>query len=305
MRIIFAGTPPNAARTLQFLIENSHQVVGVLTKEDAPAGRNRQLLQTPVAEVAKANDIALYKANRVDDDTRAWIKGLNPDLGLIVAFGCILKHDDLVIPNLGWMNLHFSILPEFPGPAPVQHALISGASETGVSLFMLNEGIDSGPIVASRKIGIKPNINSSQLLAELTDVGNELLQEVLEDLPHAISNAKPQPTGASFSVAIKPKRQLARIDFDKSARDVHNLIRAMNPEPTAWFDYENTSVRVLESELIENVELDSGIAKLVDGKLVVGCSEGSVALVIVQPAGKKLMNAPDWFRGLRVENLKL
>ena len=305
MRIIFAGTPPNAARTLEFLLENSYQVVGVLTREDALVGRQKQVTQTAVAEVALAGGIALYKTNRVDDATRAWLRGLDSDLGLIVAYGCILKQEDLVIPKLGWMNLHYSLLPEFPGPAPVQHALRSGASETGVTLFMLDEGIDSGPIVASRSFAINQDINSSQLLSELTALGNQLVHEVLGDLSSAISAAKSQPSGASFSVAVKPTRQMARINFGKSARDVHNLIRAMNPEPIAWFEYEGTPVRVLRSELVEELEIESGVVKMLDGKLLVGCGEGSVSLLEIQPAGKKPMSAADWYRGLRDENLRL
>jgi len=305
MRIIFAGTPPNAARTLEFLLENSYQVVGVLTREDALVGRQKQVTQTAVAEVALAGGISLHKTNRVDDATRAWLRGLDPDLGLIVAYGCILKQEDLVIPKLGWMNLHYSLLPEFPGPAPVQHALSSGASETGVTLFMLDEGIDSGPIVASRSLAINQNINSLQLLSELTAVGIQLVHEVLGDVQNAISAAKAQPSGASFSVAVKPTRQMARIDFGNSARDVHNLIRAMNPEPIAWFEYEGTPVRVLRSELIEELEIESGVVKMLDGKLLVGCGEGSVSLLEIQPAGKKPMIAADWYRGLRVENLQL
>jgi methionyl-tRNA formyltransferase len=305
MRIVFAGTPYSAAKTLEFLLANSFQVVGVLTKPDAQVGRQRQVIQTPVAELALEKGIPLYKANRFDQATRDWIRELDAELGLIVAYGCILKQEDLAIPKLGWMNLHFSLLPEFPGPAPVQHALSSGASRTGVTLFMLDEGIDSGPIVASRAFDIDQNINSAELLTELTIVGNQLLHEVLLDAKKAISTARAQPAGASFSVAVKPTRQMARIDFGKAARDVHNLIRAMNPEPIAWFEHDGLAIRVLKSKLIEQLAIERGVAQLVDGKLLVGCSQGSVELLVIQPAGKKPMAAADWYRGLRVENLRL
>jgi len=304
LRIIFAGTPQNAASTLDYLIENGVEVVGVLTKQDAPFGRSRQLTQSAVADVAAARGVPLYKTNRIDDETRTWIASLKADLGVIVAYGSILKKEDLEIPRLGWMNLHFSLLPQLPGPAPVQHALMSGLETTGVTIFILDEGIDSGPIVASTELKIGVNQNARELLEALTHAGNELLVEVLRDAENQISSAKAQSAAAPFAVAVKPTRAMARIDFSKSASEVHNLVRAMNPEPTAWFDYNEEPVRVLESEL-DTVVLPAGTAEIKDKKLVVGCKEGSVAFVKVQPSGKRPMSGADWFRGLRVEKLQL
>jgi methionyl-tRNA formyltransferase len=303
MKIIFAGTPKNAASCLRALLDSGLEVVGVLTKEDASVGRSSHLSLSAVAAVAEANGISLLKANRVDETVRSWMKSLNADLGLIVAYGCILKKPDLLIPRLGWMNLHYSLLPNLPGPAPVQHALMAGFKSTGVSLFMLDEGIDSGPIVAAREISIEPHENSAELLERLTNVGNQLLLEVLENAEVLITNAIPQPSGASFAVAVKPSRASARIDFSKNAVDVHNLIRAMNPEPTAWLEHNSQAIRVLESVLIHSHDLEVGTAAIQNKKLLVGCKDGAVELLQVQPAGKNPMPGADWFRGLRVEEL--
>lgn len=305
MRIVFAGTPVNAAQTLEALLAGGFSVVGVLTRADAARGRQRTVLPSEVAQLAEERGLPLFKTNRIDEAARIWLRSLGADLGVIVAYGAILGTDDLEIPRHGWINLHYSLLPELPGAAPVQHALIRGLKTTGVSVFRLNEGLDSGPILAQRSIEIHSDWNAGELLKNLSLTGSELLAEVLNSLPKGFESAKEQQHVANRKLASKPSREFAKLDFNSTASELLNLVRGLNPEPMAWFSYLETPVRVLRAKVSSESEIAFGMARLVAGQLVVGCAGGALELIEVQPAGKKPMPAADWFRGLRAEEIKL
>lgn len=302
MRIIFAGTPSNAAHTLDALVEAGFDVVGVLTREDAQVGRHKILTESAVATSAKRHGIETMKANRVSDDVSGWISALKPDLGVIVAYGSILKSQVLELPTKGWINLHYSLLPKFPGAAPVQHAILNGETTTGVTVFRLDEGIDTGPILAQAVSSIGKDQSSGELLEALALVGSDLLVDTLTNLEERIGNLKPQQLPTGEPVAGKISRSSARLNFSEPALAVHNFVRAMNPEPVAWFEYHGSPVRVLRTSLAEQENLSIGEAKLIHGELVLGCSDSALTLLRVQPAGKKEMSGADWFRGLRSES---
>jgi methionyl-tRNA formyltransferase len=306
LKIIFAGTPANAAFTLERLLQAGIDVVGVISRVDAAVGRKKAVVPSAVSELALRNSLDLYRTNRIDEETEDWIRSKNADLGVIVAYGSILREPVLSIPKLGWVNLHYSLLPEFPGPAPVQHALLSGKETTGVTLFVLDEGIDSGPIIARREVPIHENENAGELLQKLTEIGAELLLDVLSKSPGLLTAATAQPKGSSFAVAIKPTRRMAKLDFSNSATELANLVRAMNPEPMAWFATSDTEVRVLEAKPVPTSNLAEGLCAIEGKSVVVGTANAKgLELLRVQPAGKKPMAASDWFRGLRLDVVEI
>lgn len=305
MRIVFAGTPINAAKTLESLVIAGHTVVGVLTRADAPTGRNGLVTESPVAMAASSLGIPVMKSNQVDKSVLDWLSKLNPDLGVIVAYGCILASDALGIPKKGWVNLHYSLLPKYPGASPVQHALLAGETETGVTVFQLDEGVDTGPILATKQTGILPDENAGELLERLTGVGSELLGQSLSEFDKQHSSQKHQEIITDRFVTRRINRAMARLSFEVSAKEFVNKVRAMNPEPVAWCELDGVPIRVLEASISDLSELTPGMLKLVDSELVVGCLAGAVILKVLQPSGKKPMKGADWFRGLRRDSLFL
>lgn len=305
MRIIFAGTPANAAKTLEALLEANHEVVGVLTRIDAPSGRNGTLTESDVALVASEHGLPLHKSNLPDSHTSEWLAGLKPDLGVIVAYGSILKRNLLEIPAHGWLNVHYSLLPKYPGASPVQQALLEGESTTGVTVFQLDDGVDSGPIVSQTTVEIAPAATAGSVLEGLTLVGSDLLIETLANLEGNLAAKIAQDGSSKHPVTRKISRAMAKIEFGTPASKIVNLVRAMNPEPVAWFEFESQPIRVFESAITEIAGLPVGVASFVDGELVVGSLDMAVALRTVQPAGKKPMAGADWFRGLRRDSLSL
>jgi methionyl-tRNA formyltransferase len=305
LRIIFAGTPDNAAKTLEALVNAGHNVVGVLTRTDAPTGRSGKVIESPVAAVASSLGIPIFKANKVDQEALVWMSGLNAELGVIVAYGSILNSEALKMPTRGWVNLHYSLLPKFPGASPVQQAILEGENETGVTVFMLDEGVDTGPVIATQQADIFPGESAGSLLERLTDIGSKLLGETLDDFDGRVSSRVVQSRSDAIKVTRKINRSMAKLDFSVSASDVVNKVRAMNPEPVAWFEVDSGPVRVLEATVASEGVLPVGMASLVGSQLLVGCLAGTVQLKVVQPAGKKPMSAADWFRGLRTDSLLL
>jgi methionyl-tRNA formyltransferase len=230
---------------------------------------------------------------------------LKPDLGVIVAYGSILKPNLLDIPAEGWLNVHYSLLPKYPGASPVQQALLEGDSTTGVTVFQLDEGVDSGPILSQASTEISPDTTAGSLLEELTGVGSKLLLSTLENLDSCIQKRILQEPSSTQPLTRRITRAIAKIDFGMPAHAIVNLVRAMNPEPVAWFEFESQPVRVLEISISEVPEMAVGVGVLSQGELVVGCADKAIILRTLQPAGKKPMAGADWFRGLRRDSLSL
>jgi len=298
-RIVFAGTPDNAALALSQLVVAGLNVVGVITREDSKIGRKGTIQESAVARQAALNAIPVFKTNSIDSTCRDWISSLEPDLGVVVAYGVIFDLDFLGLPKHGWLNLHYSLLPELRGAAPVQNAILRGLSETGVTVFKLDRGVDTGPIVAQERVAIEPTESSGELLEKLSRVGSALLVSVLLDTESRFGNAYAQPEQFPEDIAKKPTRGSARLLFKAVSKDLAAKVRAMNPEPMAWFEFEGKSVRVLQARASSKSSGPVGVAQLVEKELVVSCADGSLVLDLVQPAGKSPMTGADWFRGLR------
>ena len=308
MKIVFAGTPANAAQTLRAL-SASFEVVAALTRPDAPIGRKRVMTPSAVAEAADELGIPVIKANRVDEGVRTEIESTGADLGVIVAYGALLDQAALDSLPKGWINLHYSLLPQWRGAAPVQRAIMAGDRETGVTLFQLDRGMDTGPIHLQIPTVIEPGETTADLLPRLTQLGVTGLAELLPRIAAELSSPIPQDPGllASLPTADKLTRDDARINWRQNAVEVENLIRGLNPEPMAWTTLDDESFRVLEARALGATDWQSlagdntepGRVTLENGRALVSCGSGSLLeLRTVQPAGKRPMSATDWARGL-------
>jgi methionyl-tRNA formyltransferase len=304
LRVVFAGTPQNAAETLDSLVSEGVQIVGVLTRTDARVGRSGELTPSAVAQKAHELGLETFRTNKIDDKAIEWLISLRADIGAVVAYGSIFKQPVLEIPRLGWLNLHYSVLPELPGPAPVQHAILQGKKVTGVTVFRLDSGVDSGPIISSKEQAIDDADTTGSLLSKLTGIGSKLLVDILQQDEAKLTLARPQEISGVHASAIKPTRVLARLDLTGDALTQLNKIRAMNPEPMAWFELNGTIIRVIRARFQYSIS-ESSTMRIVEKELVVHCKAGSLVFDLVQPAGKQQMSGADWFRGLRVEKLKL
>ncbi len=303
MKIAFAGTPRNAAETLLALHEMGHEISVVITRLDAPTGRKRLMTPSPVAEVAEALNIPVVKTNRVDDSALVEIKRFAADLGVIVAYGALLNRKALDALPLGWVNLHYSLLPYWRGAAPVQHALLNRDSMTGVTIFQLDEGMDTGPIFCQVPTEVNPNEDARDLLERLTKLGISALGETLPGIFSGLAKPSTQDLTKldTYPLATKLSRQLARIDWSASSSKIDALIRAMNPEPMAWTEYGGDPIRILAARpySLGTADATPGTVSNSNDTIAVACGDSSaLAIIEVQPAGKKAMSARDWFRGL-------
>lgn len=304
MKVIFAGTPANAARTLQALLDGPYEVVAVLTRPDAEVGRKRVITPSPVAQVAQAAGIPVYKANKVSQELAQELGSLGAQLGVVVAYGAIFKKFVLDALPLGWVNLHYSLLPDWRGAAPVQNTILSGDSDTGVTLFQLDEGMDTGPILGTVATTVQVGETSGRLLERLTELGISLLNQELPRIAAGIATPTVQDNSHRSRLATKPTREAALIDWAAPASHIERLVLGMNPEPMAHTQLGTDSFRVLDAVnlgaapegLLTNITPGSLIFEAKRVMVVCGSST-LLQLKAVQPAGKNPMPALDWARG--------
>lgn len=300
MRCLFAGTPDVAAVVLTALLDSTHDVCAVLTRPDAPAGRGRALQPSPVAALAREAGIEVLQPTTLrDPDVQQRLRALAPDVAPIVAYGGLVPADALAIPQHGWVNLHFSLLPQWRGAAPVQHAIWRGDDVTGATTFLLEEGLDTGPIFGTLTDAIRPDDTSGALLDRLAHAGAGLMIATLD----AIETGQAQPVAQAGDATYAPKitTEDARVRWDVPAVAVDRQIRACTPGPGAW-----TTARD-ERLGLGPVTITPGEGSLAPGQLrvgkrdiLVGTVTDPVRLGRVRPAGKKEMDAADWARGVRL-----
>lgn len=296
MRIVFAGTPAVAIPSLE-AVAARHEVVAVVTREDAPLGRKRVLTPSPVAEAAERLGLPVVKANRLGEDVTARIAALRPDLGVVVAYGGLVREPLLSLPRLGWVNLHFSLLPRWRGAAPVQRAVIAGDTETGAAVFHLVPELDAGDVYAELRRPIGQDETAGELLGALADEGATLLADTVDALSAGTAVATPQ-TG---EVTLAPKLALddARLDLTEPAERVYARLRGVTPEPGAFVLLEGERFKVLAARRTEDEEpLPPGAVELRGKRVLAGTGTAPLELVTVQPAGRRAMPAADWMRGI-------
>lgn len=302
MRCVFAGTPDVAAVALSRLLDSDHEVVAVVTRPDARAGRGRSLSPSPVAELAEQHGIEVLKPVSLrEPEVLDRLRALAPDVAPIVAYGGLVPADALGIPAAGWVNLHFSLLPRWRGAAPVQHAIWRGDDVTGASTFLLEEGLDTGPVFGSVIEEIAPDDTSGALLARLAEIGADLLVETLDLLESGAAAAVPQVGESSYA----PKLTVddARVRWDVPAFAVDRQVRACTPAPGAWTTVHGDRLGIGPVTLGDGVPgLAPGEVHVTKREVHVGTLTDPVLLRMVRPAGKREMPAADWARGVRLES---
>ena len=302
MRLVFAGTPEAAVPSLEALLASNHEVVAVITRPDAPAGRGRHLAASPVAEVADKHGLeTLMPARAGDPAFVARLAEIAPDCVPVVAYGNLIPPAALDIPVHGWVNLHFSVLPAWRGAAPVQHAIMAGDEVTGASTFRIEQGLDTGPVYGVVTEPIGRFDTSGDLLARLAVSGARLLVATVDGIESGELRPQPQPADG---VTYAPKVTVddAHIDWTTPALRVDRLVRGCTPAPGAWTTFRGERLKVGPVQLVpELAELSPGVIVADKHTVRVGTGSHAVELGEVRPQGKKPMAAADWARGVRPE----
>ncbi len=305
MRLVFAGTPAAAVRSLEALLGSRHEVVAVVTRPDAPSGRGLQVAKSPVAQRAEAAGLEILRPERPKDpDFLARLRELAPDCCPVTAYGALIPQPALDIPRHGWVNLHFSLLPAWRGAAPVQHSIWHGDDLTGATTFALVRELDAGPVFGVVTEPVKPSDTAGDLLARLSVSGAELLVATMDGIESGELVARPQPADG-ISLAPKITAGDAHVDWHKPALAVSRLIRACTPAPGAWSVLDGTRLKLGPLAAVTRADPGGAAAPgelLVErSRVLVGTGTLPVELGDVQPDGKRLMRAPDWARGLRLD----
>ncbi|GAA1894650.1 methionyl-tRNA formyltransferase [Streptomyces sodiiphilus] len=302
MRLVFAGTPEVAVPALDALLASSrHEVAAVVTRPDAPAGRGRRMVASPVARRAEEAGIEILRPARPGEESFLdRLRQIAPDCCPVVAYGALLPAPALRIPSHGWVNLHFSLLPAWRGAAPVQHAVMAGDEITGASTFLIEEGLDSGPVFGTVTEEIRPRDTSGDLLTRLAFAGAGLLAATMDGIEDGTLKAVPQP-GEGITSAPKLTAADARVDWRAPALRVDRVVRGCSPAPGAWTQVRGERLKLREvAPSPQHTGLAPGELSVGKHSVYVGTGSHAVELIWVQPQGKKPMRAADWARGARV-----
>ncbi|WP_405620191.1 methionyl-tRNA formyltransferase [Streptomyces sp. NBC_01508] len=302
MKLVFAGTPEVAVPALDALIASDrHEVAAVVTRPDAPSGRGRRLVASPVAQRAEEAGIEILRPARPRDEaflTR--LREIAPDCCPVVAYGALLPRVALDIPAHGWVNLHFSLLPAWRGAAPVQHAVMAGDGTTGAATFLIEEGLDSGPVYGVITEDVRPTDTSGDLLTRLAFAGAGLLAATMDGIEDGTLKAVPQPA-EGISLAPKLTVEDARVDWSAPALRVDRVVRGCTPAPGAWTVFRGERLKLVQlSPTADRTDLAPGEPAVGKNSVHVGTGSYAVELLWVQPQGKKPMRAADWARGVRI-----
>ena len=303
MRLVFAGTPAVAVPSLRALASGPHEIAAVVTRDDAPLGRKRVLTPSPVAHAADELGLAVIKADRLDAEVTARIAELEPDLGVIVAYGGLVREPLLSTPAHGWINLHFSLLPRWRGAAPVQRALMAGDAVTGASVFQLVAALDAGDVFAEERYEVPTGATSATVLDDLAEIGAPLLARVVDGIADGSATA----TAQQGEPTLAPKLTLddGALDLTRDAESLLHQIAGVTPEPGAHTTLDGARFKVLRAAPADAPPLPPGRVAASGKDVVVGTGTTPLRLDTVQPAGKGAMNASDWFRGLRTDEPEL
>jgi methionyl-tRNA formyltransferase len=294
LRLIFMGTPAFAVPTLTEIIGQGHEVVAAYTRAPAPGGRRGlEMVKSPVHLAAERFGIPVLTPKSLrGPEAQAEFARFGADAAIVVAYGLILPLSVLQAVPLGCLNLHGSALPRWRGAAPIQRAIMAGDRETAVMVMQMEEGLDTGPVGMAERIAIGPDMNAGQLHDRMMIVGADLMVRALAALARGSLNFIPQ-SAEGVTYAAKITKEECRIDFSKPAQAVHDHIRGLSPAPGAFFEHEGRRVKVLRAAMAEG----SGPAGTILGENLIACGTGAIFLIEVQPAGKSVMSAADFWRG--------
>jgi len=301
VRVVFFGTPEFAVPSLEALLGEGFDVVAAVTQPDRPRGRSRSaLVPSPVKAAAQSEDIPVLQPDRsTEPGFVEQLRALAPDVGVVVAYGHILRPSLLAIPKHGMINVHPSLLPELRGAAPIEWAIINGLEKTGVTIMRMDAGMDTGPILHQIPHHTPDDVTAGELAEHLAEIGAQALVEALAMLEQEGIKARPQD-GARATYAPKLTREIARIPWGDPAERISRLIRGLDPKPGAWTELDGRQVKLFGARVAEGRGAP-GQVLTADGGLVIAAGGGAVAIDEVQPAGKAPMTAAEWIRGRGVQ----
>jgi methionyl-tRNA formyltransferase len=298
VRILFAGTPDVVIPSLNWIASSEHELLGILTRPAAAQGRSSALIDSPAAEFAKNNSINLYTS--IDEITSEDLLS-SVDLVIVIAYGKIIPNDLLGIPKHGWINVHFSLLPKYRGAAPVQRAIWNGEEISGISIFQLDAGMDTGPLYLQKTVSIEQVQTSGECLEMMSHLVPEMLGETL----NKIQNLEP-PTPQDNSVStLAPKiaKSESRINWSDSASSIRNMVRALNPAPRAKSTFRDNEVFFYEVNVCDmRSEKASGTISFENQRLFAATNDFDIEIVKVQSSGKNVMSGADWYRGIQAKD---
>ena len=302
MRVVFAGTPEVAVPALEAVAASRHELVGVVTRPDAPSGRGRRLVASPVAQRAEELGVPVLKPEHPrDPDFQAALADLRPDACPVVAYGALLPQTALDLVPHGWINLHFSVLPSWRGAAPVQHSLWAGDEVTGATTFRIVKALDAGPVFGVMTERIRPGDTAGDLLERLAEGGAGLLVQTLDGIEDGSLEAREQQSeGVSFAPKILVDD--ARVDWTHPAVGIDRQVRACTPAPGAWTTYVGERMKLGPVTPTDHPPLEPGVIEVTKNAVHVGTGTTPVRLGQVKAFGKKEMAAADWARGVRLES---
>lgn len=297
-RVVFMGSPEFSLSTLRLLAQH-YQVVGVITQPDRASGRGRELKAPPVKLLAQELNIPIIQPEKLrNPDAMQQLQAWAPDLIVVAAFGQILKKDVLDLPKYGCINVHASLLPRWRGAAPINAALLAGDKETGITIMKMDVGLDTGPMLAMKSIRIKPDDTAGSLFEALSTLGADLLIETLPAYMEGKLTPQPQPEdGATYAPMLK--KEDGRLDFNHSAVELERRVRAMNPWPGAWFEWDGNLLKISRAVVGEAKSKEVGSRLIVEGRPAVRCADGVLIFEEVLPPGKKVMSGKAFLSGTR------
>lgn len=296
--IIFFGTPQFAVPTLRVLISKGEKILLVITQPDRPKGRGKIIQPSEVKKIALQHNLPIVQPENIKDENFAnKLKELNPELGVVVAYGKIFPKEILKIPKYGLINLHASLLPKYRGAAPVQWALIKGEKITGVTTMLIDEGVDTGPVLLQKTVPIEDEDNAETLSEKLSIIGAELMVETINKMRQGTITPSPQTGEPSYAPLLK--KEDGRINWLSSARDIFNLIRGTYPWPCAYCFLKNERIKIIKAQVIEG-SAAAGLILRAKNELIVGTGKGLLQILLIQPEGKKIMTAKEFLCGRKI-----
>ena len=303
MKIVFMGTPDIAVPCLQKIIDEKYEILGVVTQPDKPKGRGKKLGMSPVKELAIENNIPVYQPVKArDKEFIDKIKSLNPDVIVVVAFGQILPKEILEIPKLGCINVHVSLLPKYRGAEPINWVIINGEEKTGVTTMYMDEGLDTGDMILKTEVNLDENITAGELHDKMMNIGAETLKETLRlieegNAPREVQNHE------EFSYAPIMNKSLGNIDFSKSAREIHNLVRGVNPWPSAYTIYNDVIMKVWKTKVLDE-KSTKDVGTIIDVSkdgIKVSTIDNVLLIEEIQMPNKKRMLVGEYIKGNTIE----
>lgn len=297
------GTPEIATGCLQKIIDEKHEVIGVVTQPDKPVGRGKKMGMPPVKELALKYDIPVYQPKRAREESFVEVlKELNPDVIVVVAFGQILPKSILDIPKLGCVNVHVSLLPKYRGAAPINWVIINGEEKTGVTTMYMDEGLDTGDMILKTEFNLDDEITAGELHDKMMAIGAETLKETLELIEKGTAPRIPQ-NHEEFSYAPMMDKTLGHVDFNKSAKEVHNLVRGVNPWPSAYATYGGETMKIWKTKVLDEVSSKTpGTILSVDKEGIRVSTKDNVILIEeIQMPGKKRVVVSEYIKGNKID----